>query len=100
MKQSYLIAAGCNSNRQNYRVRKASRSARLTQTYHGCWLTGRYLGSRARISPEKSASLLRLVSVTAGAFLGTDATDEPITSGLPVIRGQSAEAPPTGSHPG
>jgi hypothetical protein len=27
MKQSYLIAAGCNSDRQNYRVRKASRRA-------------------------------------------------------------------------
>src|SRR6266481_4924624 len=50
------------------------------------------------ISPAKSASRQRL-SVTAGAFLGT-ATDDPITSGLPVTWQQfcvgTSSPPPRG----
>src|SRR5467141_5233320 len=47
------------------------------------WRQGHGLsGFPSGISPAKSASRQRL-SVTAGAFLGT-ATDDPITSGLPV----------------
>src|SRR5467141_2673937 len=63
------------------------------------WRQGHGLsGFPSGISPAKSASRQRL-SVTAGAFLGT-ATDDPITSGLPVTWQQfcvgTSSPPPRG----